>query len=69
LGIVFIAVVIRPFERPIPQLDDRDVAESWSDSINRLGILPIYPPEEDFHVGDIWVVIEDQSGTPSSDRG
>jgi hypothetical protein len=42
-----------------------DVADEWSKSISRLGILPVFPPEEDFHVGDIWAVIS-QDNVPKS---
>jgi hypothetical protein len=34
-----------------------DVAKAWNDSIARLGIQPVYPPEEDLVVGDIWVSV------------
>ena len=27
------------------------------DTISRLGIEPLYPPSEDFHVGDVWIVV------------
>jgi hypothetical protein len=67
--IAFIFAVVRPFQAPLPQLDERDVAESWADSVTRLGILPIYPPEEDFHVGDLWAVIANSSGTPILGEG
>jgi hypothetical protein len=49
-------VLIRPFsEQRDP--DAADVAAAWNDSIQRLGILPLYPPAEDFYVGDLWAVI------------
>jgi hypothetical protein len=49
-------VLIRPFsEHRDP--DAEDVAAAWNDSIQRLGILPLYPPTEDFYVGDVWAVI------------
>lgn len=34
-----------------------DVARAWNTSIERLGIRPLYPPREDFHVGDVMAVI------------
>ncbi len=34
-----------------------DVAKAWNDSIARLGIQPVYPPEEDVVVGDVWVSV------------
>ena len=35
------------------------VAASWNSSIAKLGITPVFPPEEDLHVGDVLAVIED----------
>jgi hypothetical protein len=64
LAIAFIVAVVRPFERPIPRVDEKDVAEAWSDSVNRLGLLPVFPPEEDFNVGDVWAVITSSNGKP-----
>jgi hypothetical protein len=58
---LFVAFVYReivpagPLQRPQAE----DVAAEWSESIGRLGILPIFPPQEDFDVGDIWAVIGD----------
>jgi hypothetical protein len=46
-----------------PQADD--VAGAWNESIARLGLLSVFPPEEDFHVGDVWAVIaEVDTATP-----
>jgi hypothetical protein len=60
----FTYFVVDPFgKKPDPQA--QDVAEAWSGSIEKLGILAIFPPEEDFHVGDIWAVVADaDSSTP-----
>jgi hypothetical protein len=32
-------------------------------SISRLGILPVYPPMEDFRVGDVWGLVADEEQT------
>jgi hypothetical protein len=64
LAIALILAIVRPWEKPIPPVDEKDVAESWTDSVNRLGLLPVYPPEEDFNVGDLWVVIASSGGKP-----
>lgn len=64
LAVAFIAAMVRPFEKPIPRVDEKDVAEAWTDSVNRLGLLPVYPPEEDFNVGDVWAVIVSSGGKP-----
>jgi len=60
----FTYFVIDPFgKKPDPQA--QDVAAAWTGSIEKLGILAIFPPEEDFHVGDIWAVVADtDSSTP-----
>lgn len=64
LVIAFIIAVVRPFAaQPEPRAND--VAAAWNDSISRLGILPVFPPEEDLHVGDLWGVIAgDTDETP-----
>ncbi len=41
-------------------LKEDDIGLAWTNGIARLGIRPIYPPQEDLRVGDIWVII---SGT------
>jgi len=38
-----------------------NVGRSWSESIARLGIRPLFPPAEDFHVGDIYAVLRSTS--------
>ena len=63
LLLLFIAIVIRPFTS-VPDPDAEDVASAWNQSIARLGIVPLYPPTEDFYVGDLWAVIAD--GQPTS---
>lgn len=47
--------------------DAEDVATAWNDSIQRLGLLPLFPPTEDFFVGDVWAVIveDDREKTPT----
>ncbi|MXP65985.1 hypothetical protein E0493_21800 [Roseomonas sp. M0104] len=59
-----ILLLIRPFAAPAT-VTAEDVAQAWNESISRLGILPVFPPEEDLHVGDLWAVIaSDAEGTP-----
>jgi hypothetical protein len=60
----FLFVVVRPFARPPTDATAEDVASSWNKSIARLGMLPVYPPEEDFHVGDVWVVVAETDYLP-----
>src|ERR1043165_7793107 len=61
LVISFLLVIVRPFAR-IADPEAEDVAVAWNRSIARLGILPVFPPEEDFHVGDVWAVINEAKG-------
>lgn len=44
---------------PIPE--EKSVAQQWNEAIARLGIEPIYPPQEDVAVGDIFVLITDDA--------
>lgn len=63
----FTYYVVDPFgKRPDPQA--QDVAAAWSSSIEKLGILAIYPPEEDFHVGDIWAVVANKDYRDYKDK-
>jgi hypothetical protein len=66
IGIVFALLftlfVIQPFGTG-GALNDDDVAAAWTTSISRLGILPVYPPSEDIHVGDLWGVVADAEDT------
>ncbi|MER9304243.1 hypothetical protein [Mesorhizobium sp. M0496] len=57
-GILFIALVfsyIRPFEKEHTDIES-DLAKAWNGTIQRLGLQPLYPPQENFSVGDIWLV-------------
>jgi hypothetical protein len=60
LAVLFFGVIVyREIWRPELPHDPgaRDVAKAWSNSVGRLGIAPVFPPQEDFAVGDIWAVI------------
>lgn len=46
--------VVKPAQAP-PR--EAGVAAAWNDSISQLGVWPIYPPEEDVYVGDLWAVL------------
>ena len=61
---LFIIYVVRPFDTPEADDQTPDVAAEWLASVQRLGILPVYPPEQDFYVGDLWAVIADTQQTP-----
>jgi hypothetical protein len=64
LGVAFVLVVIQPFSRTVPELTAQDVATSWNQSISLLGIRPIFPPAEDFAVGDVWAVVAESDDLP-----
>lgn len=40
--------------RPAAPAEMTDIASDWNATVRRLGIEPIYPPQEDFQVGDIY---------------
>jgi hypothetical protein len=63
LVIAFVLAVVRPFAST-PEPNAEDIATTWNQSIARLGILPVFPPEEDLHVGDVWAVVADTEETP-----
>jgi hypothetical protein len=63
LILVVAAVVVRPFQA-IRDPGPEDVATAWNSSIGRLGILPLYPPTEDFGVGDVLAVVADSENVP-----
>ena len=68
LVLIFILTWVRPFEKQRDPTAD-DIATAWNQSIDRLGILPVYPPAEDFHVGDLWAVIDATEDTPLLGKG
>ena len=49
-----------------PEFSDSQVIEEWNSTISKLGIDPVFPPEEDVAVGDIYAVLDDRGGQPSS---
>jgi hypothetical protein len=44
---------------PVPE--EKTVAQQWNEAISRLGIEPIYPPQEDIAVGDVFVLITEDA--------
>jgi len=38
---------------------ERSLEEGWNDTIRKLHIEPRFPPEEDFVVGDLWAIVND----------
>jgi len=65
-GIMFLLLVlvyIRPFRNEHTDIES-DLAKAWNTTIQKLGMQPLYPPQENFSVGDIWIVA---SSVASSD--
>jgi hypothetical protein len=62
---LFFVVIVMQLLAPRADADAEDVASAWNQSIARLGILPLYPPGEDFYVGDVWAVIADEQNAKS----
>ena len=62
LGVFLMLLLVGGFTiytvKPIAGEAERQdtVAEQWARGLANLGIRPIYPPTEDFHVGDIWAI-------------
>jgi len=52
-------VLFRWVEPTKPQ--EKSVARQWNEAIARLGIEPVYPPQEDIAVGDVFVLITDDA--------
>ncbi|WFU31463.1 hypothetical protein QA635_33825 [Bradyrhizobium brasilense] len=44
-----------------PAPAEMSVAQQWNEAIARLGIEPVYPPQEDIAVGDVFVLITDDA--------
>jgi hypothetical protein len=64
VGIVSGAAVFSLFTLTVFLLDglgrdesNENIAVEWSDAVARLGISPVYPPEEDVAVGDVFAVV------------
>ena len=50
-------VVLRPLAAGPGDPTAYQIEHQWNESIGRLGIQPVFPPEEDFFVGDVWAVV------------
>ena len=70
-GFIVIAVAIVLgvilLTRPSPQpLSLADVEKQWRNAVSRYGIEPVFPPEEDFAVGDLFVEVVDDTDPDQS---
>lgn len=51
---------------PSPVVTNEDIVNGWGQAISRFGITPIFPPQEDVFVGDVWASIDyDPTAQPS----
>ena len=69
--LVVFAILVLSLAHPFSAMDENaaeaeDVASAWDDGISRLGILSLYPPAEDFYVGDLWAVIGSSAAEKSA---
>ena len=62
VSIVLLAIVLTLPGCPIQQDDRLFVQREWSKSLRELGIVPVFPPREDFYVGDIYAYGYDPGG-------
>ncbi len=56
VGIAFLfyaGFILLQFRSPPPE---PDIATAWQEGIAKLGVTPLYPPAEDFNVGDVYVM-------------
>src|SRR5262245_32790571 len=47
---------------------DKGVVAERNRTISRLGIEPVFPPEEDIHVGDLYAVIREDRRPKGKDK-
>ncbi|MBB3930531.1 hypothetical protein GGR25_001570 [Kaistia hirudinis] len=64
IGAVLIAILvwIQPFSSIRPPPAGSATSRSWNDSISLLDIQPVYPPTEDFSVGDVIIAVANAEG-------
>jgi hypothetical protein len=53
---------------PSTIVDQDEMITAWNSAVSRLGINPVYPPSEDFHVGDLWAVLIEDENADRDDR-
>ena len=51
-----------------PRLTNEEIVAGWGEAILRFGITPIFPPQEDVTVGDVWATIEFETQNPPPQR-
>jgi hypothetical protein len=56
-SILYIGLIVKPFSKTAIETKAIDVAKAWNNAVSQLGISPLYPPQEDFFVGDLWAIV------------
>jgi hypothetical protein len=67
-SVMLAALVVLWTASPPEQQTASDIIADWNRTISKLGIEPVFPPEEDIYVGDIFAVVTedhlDNTGKP-----
>jgi hypothetical protein len=56
-ALMYTLFIVKPFSPAVPISNVISVAGSWSSNVSQLGISPLYPPQENFFVGDLWAIV------------
>lgn len=62
-------IIVDPFDQFSEQQRVTEISDRWNASIATLGISPLFPPSEDFHVGDILLRIAPRNSEAEIDGG
>src|SRR5271156_5444212 len=62
-GAIVLAVILLTRPKPASSVD---VEKQWRDAVSQYGIEPVFPPEEDFAVGDLFVEVVDDTDPDQS---
>jgi hypothetical protein len=73
LGSAALAMLVLLWTASMPgEQTSNDIIADWNRTISRLGIEPVFPPEEDIYVGDIFAVVTEDhletTGNPAAAR-
>ncbi|MEB2843065.1 hypothetical protein GAO09_27005 [Rhizobiales bacterium RZME27] len=70
-GVTFLAsvVVILGLLGLPSKIREENIAIVWNDAIARLQIEPIYPPQEDLYVGDVFLTLQQSAGAAETSIG
>jgi hypothetical protein len=66
-GVIVLGVMV--LTRSSEQLPLVDVEKQWRDAVGQYGIEPVFPPEEDFAVGDLFVEVVADNDSPKKEQG